>query len=91
MFIQGVKVTKTYKIAGFNIASKWKRKLHGCSPKEGWIILTSLDNLTEAIRTYKKRFKRCDPGRVSRPRERAPREEEMFRYFKSGGYNARRY
>ncbi|NET83070.1 MAG: hypothetical protein F6J94_14385 [Moorea sp. SIO1F2] len=56
LFLKGVKVTKSHKIAGFNIAGKWKRKLQGCSPKEGWFILTSLDNLTEAIRTYKKRF-----------------------------------
>ena len=32
LFIQGVKVTKTHQIGGFNIACKWKRKFHGWSP-----------------------------------------------------------
>ena len=37
----------------------------------GWFILTNLDNLESAIASYKKRFD----------------IEEMFRDFKSGGYN----
>ena len=40
-------------------------------PKEGWFILTNLDTLETAIASYKKRFD----------------IEEMFRDFKSGGYN----
>ncbi|WP_293111014.1 transposase, partial [Moorena sp. SIO3I6] len=71
LFLQGVKVTKTHKICGFNIACKWKRKFHGWSPEEGWFILTNLTRLQDAILTYKKRFN----------------IEEMFRDFKSGGYN----
>ncbi len=56
LFIQGVKVTKTYQIGGFNIACKWKRKFHGWSTEEGWFILTNLTGLEDAILTYKKRF-----------------------------------
>lgn len=71
LFLQGVKVTKTHRIEGFNIAAKWKRKYRGLSPKEGWFILTSLVSLDAAIQAYQKRFD----------------IEEMFRDFKSGGYN----
>lgn len=49
----------------------WQRKRNGLSLKEGWFILTNLDNLPAAIKSYKKRFDL----------------EEMFRDFKSGGYN----
>ena len=44
------------KIAGFNLAIKWKKRLHGCAPKEGWFILTNLTDLNEAINAYTKRF-----------------------------------
>lgn len=71
LLLNNVKVTKTRKIAGFNLASKWKKKLHGYAPKEGWFILTNLSDLNDAINAYKKRFD----------------IEEMFRDFKSGGYN----
>lgn len=67
--MEGVKVTKTQKNGGFNLAAKWKRKLKGIASKEGWFILTNLDNLESAIASYKKRFD----------------IEEMFRDFKSGG------
>lgn len=70
-FLQGVKVTKTKGFVRFNIASKWKRKYLGWTPEEGWFILTNLDNLQAAIQAYKQRFD----------------IEEMFRDFKSGGYN----
>jgi hypothetical protein len=49
----------------------WKRKYKGMTPEEGWFILTNLDSLDSAINAYKKRFS----------------VEEMFRDFKSGGYN----
>jgi Transposase DDE domain len=71
IFIKDVKVTKTKQISGFNIAGKWKRKVCKYIANEGWFILTNLDNLDEAISSYKKRFN----------------IEEMFRDFKSGGYN----
>jgi hypothetical protein len=70
-FLEGVKVTKTKQIAGFNLACKWKRKILGVVPKEGWFILTNLENLELALAAYKKRFD----------------IEQMFRDFKSGGYN----
>ncbi len=71
LFLEGVKVTKTKQIAGFNLACKWKPKILGVAPKEGWFILTNLENLELALTAYKKRFG----------------IEEMFRDFKSGGYN----
>jgi len=72
-FLQGVKVTKQKNkdFKGFNVAGKWQRKILGMTPKEGWFILTNLDTLSGAISAYKKRFG----------------IEEMFRDFKSGGYN----
>ena len=41
------------------------------APEEGWFILSNLDDLDSVIRAYKQRFD----------------IEEMFRDFKSGGYN----
>lgn len=70
-FLKGVKVTKQKGFVSFNVACKWKRKILGVAPKEGWFILTNLDSLETAIASYKKRFD----------------IEEMFRDFKSGGYN----
>lgn len=69
-FLKGVQVTKQKGFVSFNVACKWKRKLLGVAPKEGWFILTNLDTLETAIASYKKRFD----------------IEEMFRDFKSGGY-----
>jgi hypothetical protein len=73
LFWQGVKVTKQKNkgFKSFNLAAKWQRKILGVAPKEGWFILTNLDSLELSITTYKKRFD----------------IEEMFRDFKSGGYN----
>jgi len=71
LFLEGIKVTKTQKMGGFNLAGKWKRKIRGIEPKKGWFILTNLESLRLAIAGYKKRFD----------------IEEMFRDFKSGGYN----
>lgn len=70
-FLKGVKLTKTRGFFSFNIVGKWKRKINGVTPKEGWFILTNFDSLEFAISAYKKRFD----------------IEEMFRDFKSGGYN----
>ncbi len=70
-FIKGVKVTKTKGFFSFNVACKWKRKISGVAPKEGWFILTNFDSLESAISAYKQRFD----------------IEEMFRDFKKGGYN----
>lgn len=71
LFLQGIKVTKTKKISGFNVACKWQRSFHGWSTEEGWFILTNLNQLSDAVAAYKKRED----------------IEEMFKDFKSGGYN----
>ena len=54
-----------------NLAAKWKRTYQGWAPDEGWFIMTNLDCLDSAIKSYQKRFD----------------IEEMFRDFKRGGYN----
>lgn len=64
-------MTKTKKVAGFNLASKWQKKLRSCASKEGWFILTNMTGLTDAVSAYKKRFD----------------IEKMFRDFKGGGSN----
>lgn len=70
-FLEDVKVTKNQKIAGFNVAAKWKRSLNNRLTKEGWFLLTNMSQVGDAVEAYKKRFG----------------IEEMFRDFKSGGYN----
>lgn len=71
LFLLGIKMTKTKQIGGFNLAGKWQRLIGVTAPKEGWFLLTNLAKLDKAIAAYKKRFD----------------IEEMFRDFKSGGYN----
>ncbi|MBH8562428.1 IS4 family transposase [Nostoc sp. CENA67] len=70
-FYQGIKYTKSTGFISFNVAGKWKRKRFGVAPEEGWFILTNFDTLESTIKAYKQRFD----------------VEEMFRDFKSGGYN----
>lgn len=72
-FLENVKVTKnkTGNFMGFNIAGKWQKKYQGSTTPEGWFILTNMSSPQAAIQAYKKRFN----------------IEEMFRDFKSGGYN----
>ena len=38
LFYNNLKVTKTEQIEGFNVACKWKKKLQGSAPDEGWCI-----------------------------------------------------
>jgi hypothetical protein len=71
LYLKGVKVTKTKGFAPANLACKWRRKYRGWTACEGWFILTTLDSLESALSAYQKRFG----------------IEEMFRDFKSGGYN----
>ncbi|PLZ96374.1 IS4 family transposase [Fischerella thermalis CCMEE 5268] len=71
LFLKGVKVTKTQGFFSFNVACKWKRKISGVAPKEGWFIFTNIETLELALAAYKTRFN----------------IEEMFRDFKKGGYN----
>lgn len=70
-FFKRVKVTQQVKSKTFNVAGKWKRTYQQTSVAEGWYLLTNLESKNEAIAAYKKRFD----------------IEEMFRDFKSGGYN----
>ncbi|MBG1261348.1 IS4 family transposase [Nostoc commune] len=70
-FYQGIKYTKSTGFISFNLAAKWKRKRFGVAPEVGWFILTNFDTLKSSIKAYKQRFD----------------IEEMFRDFKSGGYN----
>lgn len=70
-YLHSVKVTKTQQISGFNVACKWQRKYRDWTPEEGWFLLTNLGSLEAAISAYCKRFG----------------IEEMFKDFKSGGYN----
>ncbi|NEO47033.1 MAG: IS4 family transposase [Moorea sp. SIO4A3] len=71
LFFEKVKVTKTKQVSGFSIACKWKKSYRKSVTKEGWFILTNMSEASEAISAYKKRFD----------------IEEMFRDYKSGGYN----
>jgi len=83
-YYQGIKITKTKGFGPINIAGKWKKTYKKKKTKEPWFIMTNYDVLQEAIEAYAKRMgieemfryfkKRCDPGRVPRPRERAPRQ-----------------
>ena len=70
-FFKTVRVTQQNRIKGFNVAAKWKRSTRQAAVKEGWYILTNLEDKKAAIAAYKKRFD----------------IEEMFRDFKGGGYN----
>jgi hypothetical protein len=49
LFLRGNKITKTRGFFHFNVAGKWKRKINGVTPKEGWFILTNFDSLKLAI------------------------------------------
>ncbi|BAZ04805.1 transposase [Calothrix sp. NIES-3974] len=71
VFYQGVKLTKSTGFQPVNLACKWKKKVKGVTPKEGWFIATNFPSLEIAINAYKQRFD----------------IEEMFKDLKSGGYN----
>ena len=71
VYHQGIKVTKTKGFGPFNLAAKWKKTYRGWSVDEAWFILTNLSSIEEALDAYQKRMG----------------IEEMFRDFKSGGYN----
>lgn len=71
VYLEGIKVTKKKGFNPANIVGKWKRKYRGWSVEEAWFILTNLTDLNVALSAYQKRFG----------------IEEMFRDYKSGGYN----
>jgi len=71
VYHQGVKVTKSKGFGPFNIAAKWKKTYRGWSVDEAWFLMTNLPSLDEGLDAYARRMG----------------IEEMFRDFKSGGYN----
>jgi hypothetical protein len=71
LYLKGVNITRSQGGFELNLASKWKRKYRGWTAEEGWFIMTSFESLALALIAYQKRFG----------------IEEMFRDFKSGGYN----
>ena len=71
VFLNDRQVTQQKGFGTFNVAGKWKRTYRGFKTKEPWYILTNLKSIDTAILAYQKRFD----------------IEEMFRDFKTGGYN----
>jgi hypothetical protein len=71
VYHQGVKVTKTKGFGPFNLAAKWKKTYRGWTVDEAWFLITNLDSVDNSIEAYQRRMG----------------IEEMFRDFKSGGYN----
>ena len=69
--IKSVKVTKNCGFERGAIAAYWKRKYRGKVEKEAWYILTNLESLEAAIKTYQKRSG----------------IDAMLKDCKSGGYN----
>ena len=67
----GIKVTKKKGFSSNNLAIYHKRKKLNKGSKEPWYILTSLNNVEEVIKVYKKRMG----------------IEIMFKDYKKGGYN----
>ncbi|WP_242060511.1 hypothetical protein [Aerosakkonema funiforme] len=66
-----MKLTKSKGFEQANIAAKCQRNYRGKSAEEAWFILTNFRDLKKALSAYQKRFG----------------IEEMFRDYKSGGYN----
>ncbi|NEP34873.1 IS4 family transposase [Moorena sp. SIO3B2] len=71
LYYQGIKVTKTKGFGGLNLAAKSKRNYRDSSSTDPWYLLTNLGSLSTAVDAYSQRMG----------------IEEMFRDFKSGGYN----
>lgn len=75
VYHQGVKVTKTKGFGPFNIAGKWKRTYRGFAVNDAWFVLSNLSSVEKSLNAYGRRMG----------------IEEMFRDFKSGGYNQGRH
>jgi hypothetical protein len=71
IYYEGVKITKSKGFKPINIAAKWKKNYRDKKSKELWFLMTNLSELSTSILAYQKRMG----------------IEEMFRYFKKGGYN----
>ena len=71
IFYSHINYTKKKGFGEFNLAAYWKRKYKGKVDKEGWFILTNLENIDEVIKIFKQRSG----------------IEAMFKDCKTGGYN----
>lgn len=71
LFLNDAQVTQKKDATGFGLACKWKKTYRGFKTKEAWFILTNFETIDLAITAYQKRFS----------------IEEMFRDYKSGGYD----
>ena len=74
-FYQNILANKGDGLEPFNLAVYWQKKYRKPGPKEPWYILTNLPNLKLTLDVY------CCRWGI----------EQMFKDYKSGGYNARRY
>jgi hypothetical protein len=74
-FYQNILGNKGDGLGAFNLAVYWQRKYRKPGAKEPWYILTNLPNLKLTLDVY------CCRWGI----------EQMFKDYKSGGYNARRY
>lgn len=70
-FFRNVRFNKEEGYGPFNLAVRCKRQYRGKSCKDGWYILTTLNDCKRALSLYRKRWG----------------IEMMFRDYKSGGYN----
>jgi Transposase DDE domain len=71
LYLDGVSITKQKGFGKFNLAAKWQGNYRGWETLEEWFILTNLGSLEAALKSYQRRFS----------------IEEMFRDWKSGGYD----
>ena len=66
-----VQVTQQQGFGRFNLVTRWKRTYRQSKANQVWYLLTNLDCLDNALKSYAKRFA----------------IEPMFKDFKTGGYN----
>ena len=71
VYHQQIKGTKSKGFGSFNLVGKWKRTYRGRAVEKAWFLLTNFSSIEAALEAYQKRMG----------------IEEMFRDFKSGGYN----
>ncbi len=66
-----VQVTQQQGFGRFNLVTRWRRSYRQSKTNQVWYLLTNLDDLETALKSYAKRWS----------------IEPMFRDFKTGGYN----
>lgn len=54
-FLSSIQATKQTGFAKFNLAGYYKRKYRSQLEPAGWFLLTNLDNLSDAIKAFKRR------------------------------------